>query len=117
MSIITSDVNELNNLTQEIKRLSKELKLLRKKAKDAEVRIVDYLKEKDTPGVKFQGHAIILESKEKFIKKKKMEQELDAIQVLENYNISNPEEALKEIIQARRGESMQINKLKIKKIK
>jgi hypothetical protein len=117
MTSIQSDINELNEVNQEIKRLSAMLKKLRKQSKDIELRIADYLKDKDTPGVKFQGYAIVLEQKEKFVKKKKVEQEMDAIQVLENYNINNPSEALKEIIQARRGESTQVNKLKIKKIK
>lgn len=113
---VANDVNELNNLTQEIKRLSRELKLLRKKSKEAESRIVEYLKVKETPGVKFQGKALILQSKESHTKKKKVEQEMDALQVLSKYNIDNPQEALKEILQARKGNATEVHKIKIKNL-
>jgi hypothetical protein len=113
---VANDVNELNNLTQEIKRLSRELKLLRKKAKEAEARIVDYLKVKETPGVKFQGKALILQNKESHTKKKKIEQEMDALQVLSKYNIDNPQEVLKEILQARKGNATEVQKIKIKNL-
>jgi hypothetical protein len=111
---VANDVNELNNLTQEIKRMSRELKVLRRKAKEAEARIVEYLKVKETPGVKFQGKALILQSKERHIKKKKVEQEIDALEVLAKYNIDNPQEALKEILNARKGNATEVHKIKIK---
>ena len=111
---VQNDVNELNKLNQEIKRLSKEIKLLRKQAKEAEARIVEFLRVKETPGVKFQGKAIILESKEKHNKKKKIEQEIDAIEVLSKYGVNNPDEVLKEVLNARKGSATEIHKLKIK---
>jgi ABC-type dipeptide/oligopeptide/nickel transport system ATPase component len=114
---IQSDITELNKVNQEIKRLSIEVRKLRKQAKDIELRIVDFLKEKDQPGVKYQGKAIILENKEKYLKKKKNEQETDAIEVLSKFNIPNPEDVLKEILNARKGNLTEIPKLKIKKIK
>jgi hypothetical protein len=113
---IQTDVNELNKLNYEIKRMSKELKILRRQAKECEARIVDFLKVKETPGVKFQGKAILLESKEKHSKKKKIEQQLDALEVLSKYGVDNPEEVLKEVLNARKGDATEIHKLKIKNL-
>lgn len=114
---IQGDITELNNVNNEIKRLSLELKKLRNQSKNIELRIVNFLKEKEQPGVKYQGKAIILESKEKYVKKKKNEQETDALEVISRFNIPEPEKVLKEILDARKGDVTEISKLKIKKIK
>ncbi len=114
---IQSDIKELNDVNNEIKRLSSELKKLRIQSKDIELRIVNFLQEKEQPGVKYQGKAIILENKEKHVKKKKNEQETDALEVLSKFNIPEPEKVLKQILEARKGSLTEIQKLKIKKLK
>jgi hypothetical protein len=113
---ITGDVNELNNLNLEIKRLNFQLKSLRKNAKDCEQRIVKYLQEKDTSGVRYQGKAIILETKTKINKKTKTERENDLIRVLSNHGVANPETAVLDIINSYKGNVSETQKLKIKKL-
>jgi hypothetical protein len=116
MSSITGDVNELNDLNIEIKRLGHELRQLRQKAKAAEGRIVEFLKEKDTNGVRYQGKAIVVETKPKRAPKKKPDREADVIKVLEDYNIPNPDVAMREILNSYQGTVVEAPKLKIKKL-
>ena len=113
---ITADVNELNDLNIEIKRLGKEMRNLRKKAKECESRIVEFLKEKETDGVRYQGKAILIESKPKRAPKKKIDRENDVIKILTNYDIPNPDVAFKEIIRSYQGDVIETPKLKIKKL-
>jgi hypothetical protein len=114
---IQSDVITLNELRTEIKRRAKELKTLRKEEKIISNRIVEYLNEKEQPGVKFQGNAIVVEDKEKYISKKKKESQTDCIEFLSQYNIDNPEEVLKKLHEIKKGIPEKIQKIKIKKIK
>jgi hypothetical protein len=116
MSSITGDVNELNDLNIEIKRLGQQLRQLRQKAKAAENRIVEFLKEKDQVGVRYQGKAIVIENKPKRAPKKKTDREADVIKVLQDYNIPNPDVALKEILNSYQGNVIEAPKLKIKKL-
>jgi hypothetical protein len=114
---IQNEINELTQVNAEIKRLSLQLRTLRKRAKDIESNVIDFLQQKDQPGLKYQNKAIILETKEKRSTKKRSEQEADAINVLSKYDISEPDKVLKEILESRKGSSKEISKLKIKQIK
>jgi hypothetical protein len=114
---IQSEINELTQVNAEIKRLSFQLRNLRKRAKDIEANVIDFLQQKEQPGLKFQGKAILLETKEKRLIKKRSEQEADAISVLSKYDIDEPDKVLKEILDSRKGSSKEISKLKIKPIK
>lgn len=113
---ITNQMNELNNVTLEIKRLSDNLRELRKTKKEIENVILEYLKEKDQPGVKFQGKAFVLESKSKRIPKKKTQKKEDAIRILENCGLNNPEKILEQLLEASKGDEEEIQKLKITKL-
>jgi len=115
--MIKSYVNELNQIKDEIKHVSTHLRILRKKSKQMEQYIIDYLKQKDQPGVKYDNTAIILESKPIRTSKKKSEIEEDAIRVLEEHGIDNPQVVLQELLEARRGYERDQDKIKIKKIK
>lgn len=114
---IKADVQELEILRSEIKMLKRRIKTLRDKEKAAEKRIASFLKSREQPGVKFQGTAIILQEKTKSLHKKPKDKDADTILVLERLGISNPQEALKEIIAARKGDTVQSEKLKVQKYK
>jgi hypothetical protein len=118
---IKADVSELEIIGAEIKALRSRIKKLREKEKIVEGRISKYLKLKQQPGVKFQGTfgptAIILEEKEKHGNKKPKDRDNDAIIVLERMGVENPAQALKEILEARKGEKIASEKLKISKYK
>lgn len=111
---IKSDVNELSHINVEIKRLSGQLRNLRQKAKDVEERIIAYLKEREQPGVKYQGTAIVLENKPKRMPKKVKDRHESAISVLRNCEVDDPESVLKQILEAQRGDFMESSKLKIR---
>lgn len=114
---IKSDVMELESIRAEIKSLSARRKKLKEKEKDVEARIKDYLHSKGQHGVKHHGTAIILEEKETRGPKKTKERTQDAICVLEKYGISNADQVLKEIMEARKGDPIPKSKLNIKKYK
>jgi len=114
---IQSDIKELNELDLEIKRLLTQLVNIRKMKKNVENRISVYLNDKNQPGVKYNGSAIILERKEKRTRMSKKEKEQCAISVLNKYNISNSKNVLDEIQESMKGAPTEITKIKITKIK
>jgi hypothetical protein len=113
---ISGLVTELNSINAEIKRTSNILKTLRQKKGEVEHNIVEFLREKDQPGVKFQGKAVILETKPVRLSKKKADREADSIRIISRYVDDNPEQVLNEILEARKGEQQEVSKIKIKDI-
>lgn len=116
MTSIQSYVNELKNLNIELKRVNKTAFDIRKKIKEAEKNIIEYLREKEQPGVKYQDMAIIIENKTKRTTKKKKDIEEDSIRVLEEHGIRNAKSVLDKILEARKGEEIENKKIKIKKL-
>lgn len=112
---IQSKVNEINSIKQELNSIRIRGSILRKKMKEIEEEINQYLDIKDQPGLKYKGIAIIRETKPTRKTKKKKEQREDSIYVLEKYGIDNPEKVLDEIMEARRGIPKEQTKLKFKK--
>jgi hypothetical protein len=116
MSIV-SFINELQSIKVAIATHTKETAILRKRAKVIEQQITDYLEAKDQPGVKFQDTAIVVDTKPKWAYKNKKDTEEDSLKILEEYGVSNPKEALEELLKARKGDEIETKKIKIKKIK
>jgi len=116
MSIVES-VNELEQLSQEIKLVSKQLRALRLRSKKVSADIQTFLREKEQPGVKYQGKAYILEERSKNLYKKKDEIQSDSLEVLRQAGIDNPEGVLDRLLKARKGEETKAFKVKIKKVK
>lgn len=114
---IQGKVNELNSIQNELTALRKRSSNLRQRAKQIEQEIKDYLDAKDQPGLKYKGMAIIRETKPKHKTKKKSDQKADAMYVLEQNGIDDPERVLEEILTARKGSPTQYTKLKFKKYK
>lgn len=117
MSAIQNYINELKSLNIELKRLNKAAYLIRQRIKEVEKNVMEYLKEKEQPGVKYQDMAIVIENKTKRVNKSKKDIEEDSLRVLEEYGISNPKEVLNDILNARKGEEIENSKIKIKNIK
>ena len=117
MNNIQGLVTELKQLNVEIKRLSKKTSELRKQSKAVESQIVEYLKHKEQPGLKYNDTAIILETKSARTTKKKADMETDAIEILERHGIDNADSVLKEILDARKGDEIEKQKIKLKPIK
>jgi ABC-type uncharacterized transport system fused permease/ATPase subunit len=117
MSAIQNYISELKSLYTELKRLNKAAHLIRQRIKDVEKNVIEYLKEKEQPGVKYQDMAIIIENKTKRVNKSKKDIEEDSLKILEENGINNAKEVLDEIIRARKGEEIDNEKIKIKNIK
>ena len=114
---IQGKVNELNSIKNELKNLRMQGGKLRKRAKEIEDQIGDYLDAKDQPGLKYKGTAIIRETKSKRLMKKKADARADAIYVLEQHGVDEPSKVFDEVMDARRGSPTDQRKLKFKKYK
>ena len=114
---IQGSVSELQNLKTELKALNKKRGEILKKIREVEGKISLFLKEKEQPGVKYQGNAIILEKKEKPGKKKNKDRDLDAISVLKDCGIKDAEFIFKKIMEARKGPLETKEVIKVAKIK
>jgi len=116
MSSIQGYVAELKNINVEIKRLQNEIKKFKKRAVEVEKNILTYLNEKEQPGVKYQNTAIIIENKAKRIAKTRKDVESEALRILQNNGVANPQEVLKQITESRKGDKVEMQKVKIQNI-
>lgn len=114
---IKADVQELQAIRAEVKLLNIKRKKLRDQEKAVEARIAEYLRVKEHPGLKHQGTAIVLQEKEARSSKKPKERDADTLEVLQKYGVPEPEKALAEIMEARKGEKVVAHKLQIKKLR
>jgi hypothetical protein len=112
---IKADIQELQAIRAELKILNIKSKKLRVQEKTVEGRISEYLRIKEHPGLKHQGTAIVLQEKETRASKKTKDRDSDTLEVLQKYGVSDPEKALEEIMEARKGEKVLAHKLQIKK--
>jgi len=116
MASIQNNVKELKDINTEIKRLQIETKKLKKRAQDIEKNILSYLNEKEQPGLKYQNTAIIIENKAKRITRTKKDVDGNAIRILEEVGIPNAREILNKITESRKGEQIQMQKVKLQNI-
>ena len=112
---IQESVRIVTDINKEIERLTKELSKLRKQVKIANKEITDYIISRDQIGVKCDGNAFIVDKKTKPITKPKKLKEQSYIEIVEKYNIENPQEFLKELLNAGKLEK-EVTKLKIQKL-
>ena len=94
---IKSDVDELQKIIAEIKRTAEMLKKLRSAKVTVESRITAFLKEKDLPGVKYNGDVILLKQTTTNKSKPKKLRQNEIIDLFINFGVSAPEELLKKI--------------------
>jgi hypothetical protein len=87
---IKAYVEELENIQYEIKRNNIKNSQHRKRIKELEANITDYLNEKGQLGLKYQGKAIILEQKELRPSKKKKDKEEALISFFQELGVSDP---------------------------
>ena len=113
---LKSSLQELDRIDIEIKRLNDNLKQLRKQKKNVEQNIIGFLNAKNQPGVKYKNNAIIVEKKEKRIRKKKNQKQEEIMNILVSYGVHNPNEAFNKIVEANSGNVEITDKLKIQKI-
>lgn len=112
---IQGDIIELENLKKEIKLLNQRLVDYRKQKMMVEERIILFMKEADTPGLKYNDNtAIVLQSKTMRSRKNKDEKIKDTLEVLGKHGYKNIDKhALTEIIEAQKGKKVMNQSLKM----
>ena len=66
--------------------------------------------------LKYKGTAVVIEKKHKRLLKKTKDREEDAIRVLKEHGVINPIGVLKELMNARKGNEIEHEKILIKKL-
>lgn len=115
MSTIHNDMKEWVGIKTDIAYHSKQLKFLRKKKKELETKIISYLVANNLPGVKYHGIAFLLEEKTQKVPKSKEERNDKAMEILKQHGIRDTETVLDEVLKARQGDEVLVNKIKVKK--
>jgi hypothetical protein len=115
MTSIQGDIAEVKSLTIELKKQRAIVKQLNQQKKAAEQRIIDYIQSKEQDGMKYNGEAIRVMDKKKRATKKKKDQEEDALTVLRENGIRNPDTVLKQLLESRRGDEIDEFKLNFAK--
>jgi hypothetical protein len=100
---IQADLDELSNLNIEISRLQDTLRVYRNQKKRVEERVIAFLKEQETHGVRYNNQAVLLETKNFRNKKRKADKIQDLAGVLRRHGITNPDGILRDILEAQRG--------------
>lgn len=116
MSNIAGYVTEIEQIDIEIKRLNATLKRLRAQKSAAEGHITEFFQSNNMPGGKMRGKEIRIVPKPRRAYKGKKDKEADAIDVLREYGIHDPREALLKLQDAQRGDEVESYKLKIRQI-
>jgi hypothetical protein len=103
---ITSTVTELKSINAEVKRMCEELTKLRKRKKELETVLAKFLEDKNQPGFKYKGMAIIAEEKNRQVVKKKEERLKDAVDILRMNGVQNPDRVYNELMKSQKKEEV-----------
>ena len=114
MTEIVSSVSELKELDTEIKNINTKLSKLRKRKKELEKQIVDFLDKKEQSGLKYRDVTIVAEKKDKRNRLKKNDKIDKATNILKKYGIHNIE-MTKDLINNLKGSPTTVKSIKIKK--
>jgi hypothetical protein len=112
MSDIKGYVNELAELNKEIKRRTAELFSLRSRKTKLENDIAKFIEDKKLPGVKHNNLAVLIETKEKRTKKKSKDKIEACKTILQSVGVVNSERVLKQLEEARKGDSKEVKVIK-----
>lgn len=112
MSKIGEYIDKLKHIKQTIKSKKEEVKQLVASQKQLEEQIILYLKDKDLPGIRHNGNVLILDEKPKKKQLPKKDQQNRLRQILQENNISNPDNILTELQRAITSIEQEQTKLK-----
>jgi hypothetical protein len=113
---IKAYVEELQNIQIEIKRNNIKNTEHRKRIKELEANITQYLNEKGQIGLKYQGKAIFLEQKELRPAKKKKDKEQALISFFEELGVTDPKSAYSKFQDAQKEAPIEKTTIKFKKL-
>ena len=117
MSDIPGLIIELKEITTEITNKTKEMSKLKHIKKKIEEDLCKFFDEKNQPGVKYKGVAVVAEDSTTRTRKKKVEKESDCISILKKNNVNNPEKIYKEILDKMKGDEVTKKKVRIQSVK
>ena len=115
--LIKSQIDELEKIQIEIKRNNASNKVLRNRAKEIEQNISSYLEEKDEPGLKYNGKAIVVENKERRLQKSKKDRKSNVVTLLEDLGIDEADNVYDKILDVQKKSPVSERKIKLKKLK
>lgn len=114
---ILGDVNELQGLTQEIKRLREQSKTLRQRKTEVEKKILDYLESSDQPGLKYKDIILLAENKETFKRGKAKDRIIRGAEFLEQLGVQNSKQVVSNLLDVIKGSPIPKSQLKLMKKK
>lgn len=100
---IQASIDELEAINTELGRLREQSRVLKDRKETLEDSVIQFLNERDQPGIKYRGQAIIMKNALRRKRKKKQEKHQDLSEVLRNYGVSDVNRALEDILEAQRG--------------
>lgn len=113
---IKSDVNELKKIQDELKRMNEVMKPLRKRKKEIEDNILDYMKtngKQGLQGIKLNDLEIVAVEKKVHQKLKKSEKENTAVQLLQQSGVTNPRKLYHDLEEMLKGKEESKQALKM----
>jgi hypothetical protein len=113
---IRAYVDELDTINKEISANNARNRNLRRRLKEVERNITEYLRAKDQNGLKYNGKAIILERKERRPAKNKKSKQEDLINLLRDLGVADPVEAYDRVLDVQRGDPIEKFNLKVKNL-
>ena len=117
MSSIKQLIDELTDLESAIKQNNQHNKKLRTRKQEIEGEIKLFMKSKEQSGMKYNGTAIFLETKESRPSKNKLDKKNSIMEVLKSSGIYDTEKVYESLIEASKRSPTEKYTLKMKKIK
>ena len=117
MSEIVGVVQEIDTIDKEIKTLRLNLSRLTNRKKILETKIINFLDQKDQPGLKYKDITIISEEKDRHFRLKKKDRLQKGKNILQKYGVPNSEKVLEELLNNLKGDAVSYKKVKISKVK
>jgi len=114
MSSISEVMKEMNQIVLELKLLNEKVRQLRSRKKELETKVIEYLEETETPGLKY--HDLIVLKAESTSKKPKTKKDKDnaLVNTLQELGIADTKKAVDAVKKALSGQEEVITKLKFK---
>lgn len=103
---ITATVTELKAISVELTRLNTEITKLRRRKKELETVLSKFLEDKKQPGFKYKNMAIVAEEKNRQISKPKDQRLKDAVDILRQNGVANPDRVYDELMKSQKKEEI-----------
>ena len=110
---IKAALREIESISIEITRNNARNAELRKRLKQLNTKVTEYMEEKDLPGVTYDGKAVIIKTKTKQPAKGKKDKKVCVIQLLSQLGIRDTEDAYKKLTEIQKKEPVEVKEVKI----